>query len=273
VDIVLLVGGSTRMPMIKAAVETIFPEKVRIEDPDFAVAKGAALAAGIDYNERIRAFIEKQELNRSSAVTELESRLDSIDTIFTEDEVPKTAAEAKKMLIEVLGGTGESIKVVDKLSRAFGTSAMTGTRETVLDNIMFNGDKSPAEATESYIIPGAYAEQPQISLFVDPIYECTLERGSPPLILKDSNGNSVDAAPGLLLRKVGDLEIKIPPNTPGDTKLEYTFCARGDGIHVSAKNLNTGEIFEAFIKSEFTKTKEELAEDIQRFSTIKTKGD
>lgn len=48
VDIVLLVGGSTRMPMIKNAVEAMFPGKVRMEDPELAVAKGAALAAAID---------------------------------------------------------------------------------------------------------------------------------------------------------------------------------------------------------------------------------
>ena len=48
VDIVLLVGGSTKMPMIKNAVEAMFPGKVRIEDPELAVAKGAALAAAID---------------------------------------------------------------------------------------------------------------------------------------------------------------------------------------------------------------------------------
>ena len=43
VDAVLLVGGSTLMPMIKNAVEAVFPGKVRVEQPNLAVAKGAVV--------------------------------------------------------------------------------------------------------------------------------------------------------------------------------------------------------------------------------------
>lgn len=45
VDTVLLVGGSTRMPMIRNAVEVIFPGKVRGEDSNLAISKGAALCS------------------------------------------------------------------------------------------------------------------------------------------------------------------------------------------------------------------------------------
>ena len=47
IDTVLLVGGSTFMPMIRNAVEARFPGKVQIEDPDRAVAKGAAIYASM----------------------------------------------------------------------------------------------------------------------------------------------------------------------------------------------------------------------------------
>ena len=47
IDTVLLVGGSTFMPMIRNAVEARFPGKVQIEDPDRAVAKGAAICASM----------------------------------------------------------------------------------------------------------------------------------------------------------------------------------------------------------------------------------
>lgn len=45
VDTVLLVGGSTRMPMIRNAVEAIFPGRVRGEDSNLAISKGAALCS------------------------------------------------------------------------------------------------------------------------------------------------------------------------------------------------------------------------------------
>ena len=47
IDTVLLVGGSTYMPMIKNAVEEKFPGKVQQHDPDQAVAKGAAIYASM----------------------------------------------------------------------------------------------------------------------------------------------------------------------------------------------------------------------------------
>ena len=50
IDIVLLVGGSTFMPMIRSAVEALFPEKVLMEQPNLAVAKGAAISAAIEWN-------------------------------------------------------------------------------------------------------------------------------------------------------------------------------------------------------------------------------
>jgi actin-like ATPase involved in cell morphogenesis len=45
IDVVLLAGGSTRMPMIRKAVDKSFPGKVLVDEPQFAVAKGAVLAA------------------------------------------------------------------------------------------------------------------------------------------------------------------------------------------------------------------------------------
>lgn len=47
VDMVLLVGGSTYMPQVKTALEQRFPGKIVIDDPDRAVAKGAAIFANM----------------------------------------------------------------------------------------------------------------------------------------------------------------------------------------------------------------------------------
>lgn len=45
VDTVILVEGSTRMPMIRNTVEALFPGKVRGEDSNLAISKGAALCS------------------------------------------------------------------------------------------------------------------------------------------------------------------------------------------------------------------------------------
>ncbi len=45
IDEILLVGGSSRMPMVKQFLKDTFGKDVRMADPDLAVAKGAALTA------------------------------------------------------------------------------------------------------------------------------------------------------------------------------------------------------------------------------------
>ena len=50
VNTVLLVGGSLKMQMIQEVVKKLFPDKVRVEDHDFAVAKCAAIAAYMSIN-------------------------------------------------------------------------------------------------------------------------------------------------------------------------------------------------------------------------------
>lgn len=45
IDKVLLVGGSSRMPMVAESLQSLFQVPVLLQDPDFAVAKGAAIRA------------------------------------------------------------------------------------------------------------------------------------------------------------------------------------------------------------------------------------
>ena len=57
------------MPMIREAVETVFAGKVRMEDPDLAVAKGAALKAALECVERvlekIKIRVEKRRMKKA----------------------------------------------------------------------------------------------------------------------------------------------------------------------------------------------------------------
>lgn len=52
IDTVILVGGSTRVPLVKKLANAIFPDKVKDDiNPDVAVALGAAIQAGIKNDE------------------------------------------------------------------------------------------------------------------------------------------------------------------------------------------------------------------------------
>lgn len=65
IDMVLLVGGSTYMPMIHDTVEKRFPQKVQLHDPDRAVAMGAAIYASM--------LVEENMLEMSSSENGLTS--------------------------------------------------------------------------------------------------------------------------------------------------------------------------------------------------------
>jgi molecular chaperone DnaK (HSP70) len=66
---VLLVGGSSKMPAVAAALEKEFGWQPRLADPDLAVAKGAALYAA---GQTVR-YVEKDEENGGQAATDADS--------------------------------------------------------------------------------------------------------------------------------------------------------------------------------------------------------
>ena len=273
VDIVLLVGGSTKMPMVKAAVEAVFPNsQVRFEEPDLAVAKGAALAAAVEGNRRIENYIASKESGGSADESLFD---DGIETIFDEDELPKTVEEAKALMHDLPQSLGQgTTTIIDKLSRSFGPAVRClNTNNFIVDNLLFVWDKSPSEASQVYRIPTNCANLPEISTVDVPIYENTMERDEDPIIISDMYGNEVYNDPALLLKKLGEITIEIPSYTSADALIEFTIRARGAGLDVVARNPDTNQIFEADFPTEHTKSAEEMAEAIAHVGSLTTKGD
>ncbi len=114
VDLVLLVGGSTYMPMIRNAVEARFPGKVQLHEPDRAVAMGAAIYASM--------LVE-------------ESKVDP--------EVKERSG----------GGDGithvSPITIEDQTPRSFGP-AILSAGEYVIDNLIKMGEVMPATCVREY---------------------------------------------------------------------------------------------------------------------------
>ena len=115
VSTVLLVGGSTRMPMIKNAFEDFFPGRVQMEDPDQAVAKGAALAAAIAFNEVILGSIERADAAAGTSLADAWN-LNAPATIET--------TLGRSSLISIAGGSGMSIGYQDVRNKSFGPGVL-----------------------------------------------------------------------------------------------------------------------------------------------------
>ena len=112
IDTVLLVGGSTFMPMIRNALETRFPGKVQLEDPNLAVAKGAAIYGGM-----LGVEVEEHD----------------------EELIPKFIA----MYPEIVLDEGW-------LSRSFGIGILNEVDDYVIDNLIKIDAVMPATAVKTY---------------------------------------------------------------------------------------------------------------------------
>ena len=257
VDIVLLVGGSTRMNMIKDAVESIFPGKVRVEEPDLAVAKGAALKAAYSLMEKAEELKE-----------EYEQAVGSGTEISEEQKQEAQKAIQKASEIQATLASGFSMKKInDIIPRAFGPAVLVGS-ELKINNILFRGDKSPAEAVGEY----GTEEENQDSVMIEIFENFCTDRESEAYIdpPHDRYNNEQSTIPGV--KKIGELSLPLEPGTPAGSGIEVYFRYSEVGLEAKAKDLRTGNMVETVIVTENTKSSEELQSSSQHISKIKTKS-
>ena len=215
IDTVLLVGGSTYMPMIKEAVEKRFPDKVQQHDPDQAVAKGAAI-----YASMIGLDVENATEGMDSSASEGES------------EDSKRAELAAKFTVE------------DQTPRSFGPGVIDtkgSKNKYILENFIKIGEKMPAIATKTYYPIEDNQERVRLRAFEnmsmdDALIPCVNEEGEP---------QATDPAHGVKL--LGELIVNLPPNTPKTAPIQVTFKVDASGVHVEAINTTTGDKFETFL--------------------------
>lgn len=215
IDTVLLVGGSTYMPMIINAVEEKFPGKVQQHDPDQAVAKGAAIYASMLVEEVGSPSAEGGETSGNET-----GHAEQLTSKFTvEDQTPRSF------------GPG----VVD----------MNGAKQKyVLENFIKIGEKMPAVFSKTYYPLEDNQELVRLRAFENMSTDDTLI----PCVDEDGNPQATDPAHNVKL--LGELVVNLPPNTSRDTPIKVTFKVDASGVHVEAVNTKTNETFETFLRTE-----------------------
>ena len=217
VDTVLLVGGSTYMPMIKNAVEEKFPGKVQQHDPDQAVAKGAAIYASMLVVEEGTISDGETSENNSS------------------EKNPHAEQLTAKFAVE------------DQTPRSFGPGVMDtkgSKHKYVLENFIKIGEKMPAVFSKTYYPLEDNQERVRLRAFENMSTEDTLI----PCVDEDGNPQATDPANNVKL--LGELVVNLPPETARNTPIKVTFKVDASGVHVEAINTKTNEVFETFLRTE-----------------------
>ena len=257
VDVVLLVGGSTKMPMIRTAVEAIFPGKVRVEDPDLAVAKGAAMAAAIEWNERLQTIASGVEVKPEYPTNDEEEPISNL---------PTTAEEAAALMINV---PQQVSTVSDKLTRSLGPAVYVDEEHYMIDNLLFVGDKIPAEAEAVYRTRADNDPEIKVKVFENVATDRKNKHVLPSI---DENCNEQYTDPALKVKMIGEVRQKLPPNTLKGTPIRVVFRSSAIGLEVTVINLETDESTKKTITTANTMTSDELDEARARFANIKTSG-
>lgn len=219
IDTVLLVGGSTFMPMIRNAVEARFPGKVQLEDPDRAVAKGAAIYANMLVEELDFVPIGHPI---STADCNPEDNSNPDDTISAPDT-------------ETGSGLGTNIAIEDQTPRSFGPGVLNENREYIIDNIIKMCEPMPATAVKTY-----YTVEDNMKKIVLRAFEnmCTQDVLTPCV---SNMGEEQPTDPSHNVKLLGELEMILPPHTAKGSPIEVTFQVEAIGVYVKAMNLTTGE--------------------------------
>lgn len=224
IDMVLLVGGSTFMPMIRNAVEARFPGKVQIEDPDRAVAKGAAIFASMLVEEA-------EEFVVPSPVVD-PAPVDDNSTETTEPQPSHGSGLSKRFVL------------VEPTPRSFGPGVLNEVGDYIIDNIIKMGEIIPATAVKTYYTAADNMEKIVLRAFENMSQDEILT----PCV--NNMGEPQQTDPAHNVKLLGELEMLLPPNTKKGSPIEVTFQIDAAGVYVKAVNLSTGEIVETTLRME-----------------------
>lgn len=275
IDLILLVGGSTSMPMIQAAVKGRFgEERVRVADPSEAVAKGAALFANMLVQEQeseamlqaINKFIEQNGRKPMAEDLPTVMELAGLDPVSV-DPGPQSGANPGDTPVPPVKGiqftdSGEiiveppksSTTLTDVFTSSFGPCVLNADNERVVDNIVLMGELIDNTIRErTYYTPRENMEAISVQVFESRSAEAQL----PPCMDRDENPIAVD--PKLGMQYHGRLVIQLPPNTPAYTEVIVQFEFKRDNtasmtVHIPSLGISRDLEFK-FYKGDVEKAK------------------
>ncbi|MDI6796399.1 MAG: Hsp70 family protein [Desulfatibacillaceae bacterium] len=202
-DDIILVGGSTRMPMVPDRIREEFSIEPKLFAPDEAVAKGAAIFGWkLSINDELIDRLQRKTGRRLKGVEDIAS----MDQKQVEDTARELADESGYTLPAVKSSL---TKVRDVASKSFGVMATNPNNEEVVVNIILRNTPVPVEATQEFYT----AVDNQKTVYIRIMEAETSEENVPP-------EHSVE---------IGTAVLNLPSGLPEDTPVIITFKLNKEG--------------------------------------------
>jgi molecular chaperone DnaK (HSP70) len=202
-DDIILVGGSTRMPMVPDRIREEFSIEPKLFAPDEAVAKGAAIFGWkLSINDELIDRLQRKTGRRLKGVEDLAS--------MDQKQVEETARELADESGYTLPAVKSSLtRVRDVASKSFGVMATNPNNEEVVVNIILRNTPVPVEATQEFYT----AVDNQKTVYIRIMEAETSEENVPP-------DHSVE---------IGTAVLNLPSGLPEDTPVIITFKLNKEG--------------------------------------------
>lgn len=246
-DEILLVGGSSRMPMVKEAIMKEFNLEPRLYDPDEAVAKGAALYGHkLSINDELILRIA-EEVGES----EEEVRYNLEENNYEEDLVERTIEDIiEDTGLKISAFRSQNMKITNVISKSFGVVAINGEGKEIVSNLLFKNSEVPCEVTKTY---GTHEENQSAALIR--------------IMENELNDSLLELE---FSKEIGIAELLLSDNLPSDSPIEITFRLNEDGrLEIDALERSSNSTISATVETKCVISGEELEEALERSRKIK----
>ena len=262
IDMVLLVGGSTFMPMIREAVEQKFPNKVQMHDPNHAVALGAAIYCDLivsqiqpsKENPPVSSEEEEKKIQEQKEQQEKEEQLrreqeglapETPEERQEREEKQEKQRKQEKLLKEWEDMNQNRDTIFRSISsRSFGIGVRDKKNQYVIDNLIKKDSKVPSSAVKKYQTPEDNMEKIELRVFEN----LSMLDNLTPSVDEDGNDQSSLCNPADQVKYLGMMEIPLEEHTPARTPIEVTFSVENGFIRILVRNLVTGSVQPGEIK-------------------------
>lgn len=268
IDVVLMVGGSTRMPMIQKMLNDRYGDKVQFSDPDKAVAKGAAIIADMkkkeenaellrkiqqqfdngeikivhDPNKETTKIVDKKtgeaDEKQSCKLEELmkDNDINPVD-LKTEDDVISSIASIQKNNIVT------TMNIRDVAPCSFGIIVIEDVNipSYICDNIVKKDEKTPCSYERTYYVPADNLERLSF-----PVVESISENDIDPVKRNETTRKFTFPDSSLGMKISHQLILDIPAGVPKGSEILVEFqLDELANIELKATEMTTGNHNEA----------------------------